>query len=120
MTSPVAGLSIRGLGVVGILTCLLTYQPGVTGVVNQLAIPALAALSFWLVIRRAVVVCIAGFALSVVHADPGADHWVPAIAWPMLALAAGVALLVIWIHRLRARIGETRAARWASREETGR
>lgn len=106
----------RLAGLAVIFVCLAVYDPNATGVGQRLLVPLLMAAGAWALVQNLAAVALAIVVLGVIHLDLAAGNWIDAIAWPLLTLAAGIALLTIGIRRFRRRIADTHEARWADRD----
>ncbi len=105
----------RVTGLIVLLACLALYQPGVAGLANQLIYPLLMAAGAWALVQNITAVALAGTLLAILHARPGAEDWIPALAYPALAVLGATVLAVVMIRRFRRRIAETHEARWSER-----
>ena len=105
----------RLAGLILVLVCLALYQPGTTGVANQLLYPLLMAAGAWALVQNLAAVALAVTVLAALHAEPGTANWIPGLAYPGLVILGIVVLAAILVRRFRQRIAETHEARWSRR-----
>lgn len=105
----------RLAGVALLALCVVVYEPAADSVLQQLALPLGMALAAWLMVQNLVAVALGAFLLAAIHGDPGASDPVTGIGYPVVAAAAGLTLLGIFVRRFRARIEATHEARWQGR-----
>jgi len=114
-----AALWLRVLGVVLILLCLAVLEPSGSGIGQRVGVPILLAVGAYALVRNAAAVALGAAVLAAIHSQPGSTDPVVGIAYPVIAAVAIVVLAVIFARRFRARIIETRAARWGPRRRQG-
>jgi hypothetical protein len=106
---------LRIMGTAAIIGALLIYEPGAVGIGQRLGLPLVLAIGALALVQNPAAVALGTLVLSVIHSDLGATSWIPAIAYPLVAALAALALLVIVWRRFRKTIAATRDARWAHR-----
>jgi uncharacterized membrane protein len=113
LTWRVAGLVLLGALVVA-------YQTEQEDVVNRLLIPVAMAAATWLMVQNVAAVAIGGGLLAGIHSDPGSRDWITSFAYPALAAACAVIVVVVFAQRFRRRIADTHEARWRNRRARDR
>lgn len=114
VANPTPGLPAilnRIVGLALILVFLLGYDPGGPGLGNGLLMPAALALGAWMILRSALALALAAALLAGAHSAPGANDLSSGLIYPLVALAAGVAVLTSLGRRFRRHILATRDAR---------
>ena len=109
-------LVLRLTGLALVLIALASYDSGDTTTTHRLVWPVLMALGAWALVQNLAAVGLGVAMLAGIHARPGAEDWITGIAYPALAALGLLTLIVILARRFKARIGETRDARWAGRD----
>ena len=107
----------RSMGLALAAVVLFVLNPQETNVLHGLALPLLLALAALLLTRSPMAVLIAVFALSAIASDLDAANRIPALAYPLLAVASFVGCLVVIWQRLQARARETHDERWSERRQ---
>ena len=113
--SSLNNLSVRLAGVVVILAVIFVINLNVDDTTNQLWLPLLLAVGAYLMTLSLMAVAITVATLAVLHTDLAASFWVPAMAYPVLAVVSGFVISWLLIQRFRQRIQDTHKERWANR-----
>ena len=107
----------RIVGLALILSFLLGYEPGGSGLGNNVLLPLALALGSWLILRSALALALAATLLAGAHSVPGANDVAPGLIYPGIAVGAALVVLASLGHRFRRHILATRDARWQQRGE---
>lgn len=107
---------LRLLGTAVIIAALLVYEPGADDVIQRLGLPLILAAGALALVQNPAAVALGTLVLAVIHSDLNAASWIPATAYPLIAVAATLVLLSIGWRRLKDNIAATHEARWASRD----
>lgn len=110
---------LRIIGTIVLAATLVTFDSTASSVWQSLSLPLLMALGALALVQNVAAVALGATVLATIHTDLQAQSWVERIAYPAIAVAGGVTLLIISIRRFRSRIAATRAARWAERQSAG-
>jgi len=110
-------LWLRLLGAGVIVVALVAFDSSSNSLWQSLALPLLLAAGALAMVRNLAAVALGTAVLALIHSNPDAANWVPRIAYPVIAGAAGCVLLGIAGQRFRRRIRSTREQRWASRQQ---
>lgn len=106
---------IAGLLLLGAL--VVVYQPETGSAVDRVLIPIAMAVATWLLVQKVVAVALGAGLLAVIHSTPGAADWISGLAYPALAAACALILMVVWGRRFRRHIAATHEARWRHRRQ---
>jgi len=112
-----SNLRWRVLGVALLAICIVAYEPAAETAWHRLWLPIGMAGATWLMVQNLAAVCLGTVLLAGIHSDPGSADWIPARAYPVVALLAGTVLLVILARRFRTHIRATHAIRWQHRRD---
>lgn len=104
---------IAGLTLLGVL--VVVYQPEQQSLVHRLAVPVAMAVATWLLVQNVAAVALGAGLLAAIHSVPGSADWVRGIAYPLLAGASLILLVLVFVQRFRRRIAATHEARWQHR-----
>lgn len=107
---------LRGAGLILILVGALTFDEHADTVLHTLWLPLLMAAGAALALQNILAVALAITALAAIHANPDAEDWVTARAYPVLAAIGATTIAVILTSRFRRNMESTRDARRAARE----
>jgi len=108
-----AGSRVGGV----VLTALVVFafDTHSASVLHRLILPLLLVLAAWLMTRSSMAVAFATCTLAALHTDLTGSHWIPSLAYPLIAVFAGAVCLVNLTGRFRARMHATHDQRWAER-----
>jgi hypothetical protein len=112
-----SNLRWRVLGVALLAICIVAYEPAAETAWHRLWLPIGMAGAAWLMVQNLAAVCLGAALLAGIHSDPGSADWIPARAYPAVALIASIVLAAILARRFRAHIRATHAARWRHRRD---
>ncbi len=100
-----------------ILASSLIFDSHSDAPLHDLWLPLVMAIGAILALQNTLAVALATTALAGIHTNFQAADWVPAQAYPLLALLGSVTIVVILVQRFRERITTTRTEREARRRE---
>jgi len=106
---------LRGLGLILILASSLIFDSHLDEPLHDLWLPLVMAIGAMLALQNILAVALGTTALAGIHTNFHSADWVPAQAYPLLALLGSVTIAVILVRRFRERIITTRADREARR-----
>lgn len=107
---------LRGAGLILIMVGVLTFDEHASTALHTLWLPLLMAAGAALALQNILAVALAITALTGIHADPAAQDWVTARAYPLLAAAGTAATAIILTIRFRRNMIASRDARRTARE----
>ena len=110
----------RAFGVAVLLIGLLVFDASDASVLQRLVVPAALTLGAWLLVQNAVPVMLAVCVIAALHSDTASSDLISSRVLPCISAIAGITLLTLAAGRFRARIRDTRTARWANRGEQPR
>lgn len=106
---------LRGVGLTLILASSLIFDSHSDEPLHDLWLPLVMAIGAMLALQNILAVALGTTALAGIHTNVHSTDWVPAQAYPLLALLGSVTIAVILVRRFRERIVTTRAEREARR-----
>lgn len=98
---------------------LVIFETGSQQLWQTLLLPLVIAAAAMALVQNLAAVAFGTLVLAVIHSDFSASDWVARLAYPIIAVAAAVALATIAIKRFRQTMIATREARWANRDTPG-
>jgi hypothetical protein len=107
---------LRGLGLTLILGSSLIFDSHSDTPLHDLWLPLVMGIGAILALQNILAVALGTTALAGIHTNFHSVDWVPAQAYPLLALLGSVTIAVILVRRFRERIITTRAEREARRQ----
>lgn len=104
-----------GAGIIAV--SWFVFDPKDSSVVQQLLLPLCVAAGAYLVLQTLLPVALASAVLAVSHTQLGAADWVHGWAYPAIACASTLYVVIIIWQRFRRRVAQTHEARWSSRQK---
>ena len=98
-----------------ILASSLVFDSHSDAPLHDLWLPLVMAIGAMLALQNILAIALGTTALAGIHTNFHSADWVPAQAYPLLALLGSVTIAVILVQRFRERIIATRAEREARR-----
>lgn len=105
-------LPVRIAGVALLAVCVLAYDGDAPGAWQRLVLPLGMAFAAWLMVRNLAAVALGTALLAGIHSAPGSSDPIAAAGYPLVAAAATLVLIGVFVRRFRARIAATHDARW--------
>lgn len=117
MRTQLSPTPLRILGLVVLMGVILSFNPGSSGLLQQLMLPVLLAVAAWLITRSSMAVALGGAIVAGIHSNLQSPDWIVSLAYPIICAICTIIIMAICIRRFRQRIHSTHSDRWRQKHK---